>query len=174
MKGRLPAYNDSFFCSPDRPDGIQLTMTYEDHSVLCDVLVDTRFDGYRNVVHGGMIFGIMDVMIWYAIFMETRKICMTRKTDTEFLKPVMCNAVYKAKARFLSIEGRDVLAAAWIENDEKEVCTKVEAVFREAKDIPVDTFIERFDFSYTPPEIKAHFLSLLNEPAGEGDRTPGL
>ena len=168
MKGRLPAYRDSFFCSPDRPDGIQLAMTYEDHSVLCDVFVDNRFEGYTNVVHGGMVFGILDVMIWYAIFMETQKICMTRKTDTDFLKPVMCNAVYKAKARFLAIEGRDVLASAWIENEAGEVCAKVEAVFREARDIPVQDFMEKFDFSYASPEIKAHFLSCLGERAEKG------
>ena len=168
MKGRLPAYRDSFFCSPDRPDGIQLAMTYEDRSVLCDMFVDNRFEGYTNVVHGGMVFGILDVMIWYAIFMETKKICMTRRTDSEFLKPVMCNEVYKAKARFRSMKGRDVLASAWVENKDGDVCAKVEAVFREARDIPPRAFMDKFDFSYAAPEITAHFLSRLDEAPEEG------
>jgi acyl-coenzyme A thioesterase PaaI-like protein len=161
MKGRLPVYRDSFFCGTERPEGLELVMTYEDHLVLCDILVDSRFEGYTNVVHGGMLFGILDVMIWYVIFLETRKICMTRKTEAEFLKPVMCDTPYKAKARFLFTDERDVHASAWIENMNGEVCARVDALFREAKDLPIATFIERFDFSITSPEIKEHFLSLL-------------
>jgi acyl-coenzyme A thioesterase PaaI-like protein len=161
MKGRLPVYRDSFFCGTERPDGLELTMTYENRLVQCDVFVDTRFEGYTDVLHGGMVFGIMDVMIWYAIFMETRKICMTRKTETEFLKPVMCNIHYTAKARFLYIDERDVHAEAWIENENGEICAKVNALFREARDLPASDFINRFDFTITTPEIRDHFLSLL-------------
>jgi acyl-coenzyme A thioesterase PaaI-like protein len=161
VKGRLPVYRDSFFCGTERPDGLGLTMSYDNHLVLCDVFVDTRFEGYTDVLHGGMVFGIMDVMIWYAIFMETKKICMTRKTETEFLKPVMCDTHYTAKARFLYIDERDVYAEAWIENENGEICAKVNALFREARDLPVSHFINRFDFTITTPEIRDHFLSLL-------------
>ncbi|MBA4416407.1 MAG: hypothetical protein C0392_00635 [Syntrophus sp. (in: bacteria)] len=167
MKGRLPVYRDSFFCGPDRPDGLKLNMTYEDHLVCCDLLVDSRFEGYTDVLHGGMIFGILDVMIWYVIFMETKRICMTRKTETEFLKPVMCNTLHKAKAQFLRIEDRDVYASAWIEDEAGEIYAKVDALFREARDIPLSAFIDRFDFSYTTPEIKEYFLSLHEERGGQ-------
>lgn len=161
MKGRLPAYKYSFFCGTERPDGLQLAMTYEDHMVVCDLLVDNRFDGYTNVVHGGMIFGIMDVMLWYVIFMETKKICMTRRTEAEFLKPVLCNTLYKAKAQFRRISDGDVHASAWIENESGEMCAKIDALFRESKDIRLHSLEEDFDFSTTTPEIKKHFLSLL-------------
>jgi uncharacterized protein (TIGR00369 family) len=163
MKGRLPAYRDSFFCSPDRPDGLKLTMTCEDHQVLCDLFVDNRFEGYSGVLHGGMIFGILDVMLWFIIVLETKKICMTRKTDTEFLKPVMCNAPYRAKAEFVRIKDRDVHAVAWIENENGEVCARVKALFREAKDIPMAAVINRCDFSYAAPEIENFFMSLLKD-----------
>jgi acyl-coenzyme A thioesterase PaaI-like protein len=161
MKGRLPAYRDSFYCGTERPEGLQLTLTYDDHLVLCDLDVDRRFDGYRNVLHGGMIFGILDVMIWAAIFMETKKICMTRKTEAEFMKPVMCNTLYKAKAQYLFTDERDVHASAWIETTEGEVCARVDALFREAKDLPLKQFIDRFDFTIADPEITNHFYSLL-------------
>jgi uncharacterized protein (TIGR00369 family) len=161
MKGRLPPYTNSFFCSPDRPDGLNLSMVYEDHQVLCDLVVDNRFEGYSGVLHGGMIFGILDVMLWFIIFLETKKICMTRKTETEFLKPIMCNAPYKARAEFLRVKSRDVHATAWIENKDGEACARVNAIFREAKDISLETVINRCDFSLTTPEIRDFFLSVL-------------
>ena len=67
-------------------------MMYEDHRVYTDFFVDRRFEGYTNVVHGGMIFGVLDVILWYVILMETKKMAMTRKVEMEFLKPIMCNS----------------------------------------------------------------------------------
>jgi len=161
MKGRLPVYEHSFFAGTARPDGLGLTMMYEDGFVLCDIFADTRFEGYTDVLHGGMVFGIMDIMIWYAILMDAKKMGMTRRMETEFLKPVMCNTHYTGKARFLYTDEKDIHAEAWIENEEGETCAKVKAIFREARDIPPSRFLNRFDFSVTTPEIRDHILSML-------------
>jgi acyl-coenzyme A thioesterase PaaI-like protein len=159
----LPFYKDSFSCGLERKDGLQLKMMYNKGVVSCDVNIDNRFEGYTDVLHGGMIFGILDVIIWCAIFMETKKICMTRHTEMDFLKPVMCNTPYIAKGKFLNIEERDFLATAWMEDRNGELCASVNAIFREAKDILVERFISKFDFSRTSPEIRRHFYSLLDE-----------
>jgi acyl-coenzyme A thioesterase PaaI-like protein len=162
----LPVYKQSFFVKHDRMDGLRLDMSYENHMVLCDINIENAFEGYHDVVHGGMLFGILDVMMWYVIFMETKKIGMTKKTEMEFLKPVMCNVVYKAVGRFERIEGRDIYASAWIEDHGGECCARVNALFREGKDISIPDFILNCDFSRTTPEIKAHFLSLVEQFAG--------
>jgi acyl-coenzyme A thioesterase PaaI-like protein len=161
--GVLPVYTDSFFCGFERKDGLQLKMMYDKGVVYCDVNIDNRFEGYTDVLHGGMIFGILDVILWYAIFMETKKICMTRHTEMDFLKPVMCNTPYIAKGKFLSIKKRDVLATAWMEDQNGEIFARVNAIFREAKNISVESFIGKYDFSRTSPEIKQHFYSLIHK-----------
>ncbi|OPY80973.1 MAG: hypothetical protein A4E65_01264 [Syntrophorhabdus sp. PtaU1.Bin153] len=159
--GILPVYKESFFCGIDRPDGLQLVMHYKDGIAYTDMVVDNRFEGYADVVHGGMIFGVLDVIMWYIIFMETKKIGMTRKTEMEFLKPVMCNTPYRAKGKFDHIEERDIYASAWVEDQNGECYAKVTALFREGKGMSIPSFIDRFDFSRCSPEIKDHFLSLL-------------
>lgn len=159
--GVLPVYRQSFFCGPDREDGLRLTMIYEDGMVYADMCVDNRFEGYEDIVHGGMIFGILDVIMWYIIFMETEKICMTRKTEMEFLKPVLCSTHYWAKGKVEHIEDRDIYASAWVEDEQGECYARVTALFREGKDIPVPAFIGRFDFSRSSPEIRKFFISLL-------------
>jgi acyl-coenzyme A thioesterase PaaI-like protein len=161
--GVLPAYRESFFCSPERTDGLQLTMVYEEGLVSCDMNISNRFEGYTDVAHGGMLFGVLDVMIWYAIFMATKKICMTRKTEMEYFKPVLCNHPYVAKGRFLTVEERDFFSEAWIEDEHGQICARVNALFREGKDISVEEFIGKFDFTHTAPEIKDYFFSLLDE-----------
>jgi acyl-coenzyme A thioesterase PaaI-like protein len=161
MKGVLPVYKDSFFCGLTREDGLKLRMMYEPGLVYCHVNLDNRFEGYTDVLHGGMIFGILDVIIWYVIFMETKKIGMTRKTRMEFLKPVLCDTPYIAKGKFLSIKERDIHAAAWVEDKQGVIYARVDALFREGKDLPVEHFINKFDFSQTSPAIKKHFMSLI-------------
>ncbi len=161
--GILPAYKNSFFCSPTRPDGLGLTMTYLDGIVRCDVLVDNRFEGYEDVIHGGIVMGILDTMMWYAILLETRKIAMTRTIEMDFYKPVLCNVVYPARAQFLKVEDRDIFASAWFEDANGEVCTSVTGLFREAKDLPLTSLIDRLDFARSDPEMVKHFLSLLKE-----------
>jgi len=161
MNGRLPAYKRSFFLSPEREDGLQLQMHYEDGIVYSDLFVDNRFEGYAEVLHGGMIFGVLDVIIWYVIFMRTKKIAMTRKVEMEFFKPVMCNSLYRAKGDLVKIEEKNIFATAWVEDAAGEIYARVNAIFREGKDFDVAAFIDRFDFSTTTPNIRDYFQSLL-------------
>lgn len=155
----LPAYRESFFCGQNRQDGPRLTIEYDGDIVYCHVYMDNRFEGYEDVVHGGMVMGILDTMMWYVIFMKTGKICMTRRTEMDFFKPVMCNTAYLAKAEFAGTAERDVLVNASMEEVNGEACAKVTAVFREAKDLSVKAFIDQFDFSGCLPEIRDYFES---------------
>jgi acyl-coenzyme A thioesterase PaaI-like protein len=159
--GVLPVYRKSFFCSPLRPDGLGLTMIYDNGMVCCDVRVDNRFEGYDDVIHGGMVMGILDTMMWYAIIMETKKVAMTRTIEMDFYKPVLCNVDYSARAQFLKAEDRDIYASAWFEDSSGEVCSRVTGLFREAKDVSMRHVVDRLDFSEADPEIVKHFLSLL-------------
>ncbi len=163
MKGNLPAYGQSFFLSPTREDGLQLTMMYEDGSVYTDLFVDRRFEGYTNVVHGGMIFGILDVILWYVILMDAKKMAMTRKVEMEFFKPIMCGVHYKAQGKFIRIEKKDIHASAWVEDENGEVYARVNAIFREGKETDVAAIMKRLDFSTTSPELKEFFVSLAEK-----------
>lgn len=149
--------------SPNREDGLQLQMFHEDGIVYCDLFVSNRFEGYAEVLHGGMIFGILDTIIWYVIFMRSKKIAMTRKVDMEFLKPVICNTPYRAIGKLTRIEERNIYATAWVEDASGEVYARIHATFREGKNLDAAAFINRFDFSTTTPAIRDYFMSLLEK-----------
>lgn len=172
----LPIYRPSFFCNPERLDGVGLSMTWEDGMVQSEILVDNRFQGYSDVIHGGILVGILDSMMWYAILLQTKRVCMTRNLNTDFYKRVLCDTVYRAKSQFLKIEDKDVYATAWVEDGNGNICAKCTGTFREAKDILLSTIIDRFDFSGAAPDIKAYMLSLLDdkqEPTGD-DKTSAV
>jgi acyl-coenzyme A thioesterase PaaI-like protein len=159
----LPVYDKSFFMGKNRPDGLQLKMRYRKGIVYSDINVSKAFEGYEGVVHGGILFGILDVLMWYVIFLEGRKICMTRKTDMDFLKPVLCGTPYRAQARMLRIEDRDVWATGWIEGPDKERHAQVTALFREAKGATYKDLVGRMDFTDVSPEMKRLILEPITE-----------
>jgi acyl-coenzyme A thioesterase PaaI-like protein len=155
----LPADRGSFFGGLQSPDGPPMRLYFSRGLVRTDLTPGQTFEGYKNVVFGGMVFGMLDVVMWYAIFMTTRKICMTRKTDMDFFKPVMCGSPYHAQGRLLRVEDRDVWATAGIEDATGQLCAQVTALFREAKGIDRVRFMERFDFTGVSPQVKEIFLS---------------
>jgi uncharacterized protein (TIGR00369 family) len=157
----LPVYATSFFANQERPDGMGLTLLYENGAVYTNMLVDARFEGYKGVVHGGMVFGILDVIMWYTILLDTKKICMTRKTEMEFLKPVLCNTMYRAEARLVGVEEKDVIVSAWVQDGQGERYAEVNGIFREAKGLNIAEFVNTFDLSESSPEIKEFFYSLI-------------
>jgi acyl-coenzyme A thioesterase PaaI-like protein len=155
---RLPVYRKSFFTGQDRADGLRLDLHYASGLVYSDMMVGRAFEGYENVAHGGMLFGILDVIMWYTILIATKKICMTRKTEVEFLKPVACGAPYRAQGRFLGTEGRDFWVSSWIEDAQEERCVDVKALFREPREIDRERLLSKLDFTGVSAEIRELFL----------------
>jgi acyl-coenzyme A thioesterase PaaI-like protein len=142
-----------------RSDGLQLKVRYRKGLVYTDVVVSDAFQGYEGVVHGGMLFGILDVLMWYVIFIEARRVCMTRKSDMDFFKPVLCDKTYRAQGKLLRIEERDVWATGWIEGPDRERCAQITALFREAKGVLYEDVIKRMDFTGVSARMKKFLLS---------------
>jgi uncharacterized protein (TIGR00369 family) len=157
----LPSSSTSFFSGRGRSDGMNLRFNYDNGIVSTDMTMRKALQGLKNVVHGGMLFGIMDTMMWLAIFMETQRMCMTRKVDIDFFKPVICERPYRAIAKVLRVEDRDVWAEAWVEDGNKERFTQMTGLFRESKVLDIEKVIKNLDFTDVTPEMKDFFLSAI-------------
>ncbi len=160
---RLPVYKASFFLNQKRKDGVRIRVSYAENHVYSDFEITEQFIAETNSVYNGILFGIMDVLMWYAIMMETKKICMTKKVDVDFFEPIACNVPYRAKSKLLSHKGKDFHVAAWIEDTAGRICTKVTALFREGKGVDIAKVIRDFDFSETTPEMKKLFDSFIEQ-----------
>jgi acyl-coenzyme A thioesterase PaaI-like protein len=157
----LPVYKASFFLSQKRKDGLKLRVIHSGDHVYTDFEIGEQFSGETDSVYNGLLFGIMDVLMWYAIMMETKKICMTKTIEMEFFQPVMCNVPYRAKSRLLRNDAKDFHVTAWIEDGKGQICTKVDALFREGKGVNIEEIINDFDFSETTPEMRQLFDSFV-------------
>ncbi|OPY81070.1 MAG: hypothetical protein A4E65_01239 [Syntrophorhabdus sp. PtaU1.Bin153] len=162
----LPVYKASFFLNQKRRDGLRLRVFYAGDHVYTEFQLGDRFQNETGSAYNGIFFGIMDVLMWYAILMGAKKVCMTKKITVEFFEPLLCDAPYCAKSKLTDVQGKDYYVVAWIEDRNGKAYAKVDALFREGKDVNAADLLRDFDFSETTPWMTKFFSAFLSEKEG--------
>jgi acyl-coenzyme A thioesterase PaaI-like protein len=154
---RLPCSKDCFFCSPEG-DGLKMKIELTDGAVFCDFTVAAKFQGWEDVAHAGIVTGIMDEVMWWTIFAETRKLTLTRKLETEFLRPVYCGKPYRVHGTLVRQEHGNIHVSATIEGQDGKAAARGHGLFRVARNIAPSAFATKLDFSHVSPEMKEMLL----------------
>jgi len=165
----LPRLKGAFFYSEYVREGLGMTMFLEDGTIYCDAKLGRQFESETGSISSAMVFGIMDVMMWYSTFVNTGRVCLTRKAAVDHLKPLEADKPYKAIAKFQGTDGRDVRVLAYITDESDEVCAEADAVFRESKEITPQRMMKGLDFTGASDEMKQFFQSLLDKRICEGE-----
>ena len=155
---RLPSSKACFFCSPDG-DGLKMKIELADGLVFCDFTVAAKFQGWDDVAHAGIVTGIMDEVMWWTIFAETRKLTLTRRLETEFLRPVYCGKPYRVQGKLVRQEHGNIHVEATIEGEDGKAAAKGHGLFRTARNIAPSEFATKLDFSHVSQEMREMLLS---------------
>jgi uncharacterized protein (TIGR00369 family) len=158
MNGSLPSYDKCFFCGP-ATGGLSLAIEYREGSAFAEFTAHERFQGYDGMLHGGIVTGILDEVMWWTLFMETRVIAATWKIDVEFRRPVMCGHTYRASAELLRSNHGNYHMAARIEDMEKNVAARSGGIFRKTKGFAMEDVVKHLDFRGVSEEVRALFYN---------------
>ena len=158
--GLLPSYEKCFFCGRDSK-GLRLRIEYAEGACSCDFAVDDTFQGYHGVSHGGIVSGILDEISWWTVLMETGKVCFTWKIDVEFRRTILCGKTYRARGKYIGVTHGNHSVVGSIEDASGKVCANANAVFREAKGVKKDEFLQSLDFSGESGEVEPLLRSRL-------------
>ncbi|MDD5008215.1 MAG: PaaI family thioesterase [Syntrophorhabdaceae bacterium] len=156
MTGLLPGYKKCFFCGP-ATGGLALGLQHADGAVFCEFTADQKYQGYDGVMHGGIVSGILDEVMWWALFMETKIITATSKIEVEFRRPIICGEAYRAKGQVLRSVHGTYNVSGLIENASGHVCAKAHGFYRKTKGFTVEDIIRHLDFRGVSPEVRALF-----------------
>ena len=100
-----------FACGKDNADGLRLEFTFGDNDVETTLSFPKKYQGYRNVVHGGLLSTVLDeVMVTLVNGMG--RLAVTAELNVRFLKPLEVEAVFTAKAWLEETRGRVYRVAA--------------------------------------------------------------
>ena len=160
MNGLLPGTKSCFFCGR-ATSGLALELHYIDGVSSCEFTARETFQGYDGMLHGGIITGILDEVMWWTLFMETKMICATWKIEVEFKRPVVCGKAYHASGHLLpATSNADYLTTGIIEDESGKACAAGSASFRMMKGIALEDIIKQLDFRGVPPEMRSLFQSM--------------
>jgi len=122
----LPGYRECFVCGKNNPIGLNLNIYRENKIVKAEFIPDSRHQGFPGIVHGGIIFSILDELMGRTAVINKGVLTLTVEIKIKYRKKahlgkkIIFNAyMVKDKGRIIEteaqacLEDRTLLAEAW-------------------------------------------------------------
>lgn len=77
-----------FGCSPDNAFGLKMNFREEGEYVVSEWTPNTNYEGWMNVLHGGIQATLMDEIASWVVFVKVGTAGVTRNMDIKYKKPV--------------------------------------------------------------------------------------
>ena len=112
-------------CSPENTHGLRLHFdVIEDGSIKADFNCDRAYEGYPGVLHGGIIFSIIDGAMSNCVFAQGQA-AVTVEMTTRFRHPVMIGRQATVSARITrNTHSLRLLEAEIVQNGDIKVTAK--------------------------------------------------
>lgn len=156
MKEPLPKYEKCFFCGP-ATGGLALQLYYADERAICEFVAHERFQGYDGMLHGGIVTGILDEVMWWTLFVKTRVVSATSRIEVDFRRPVICGETYRAWAEIVETRSKNYQLSARIADDRDRICASGTGTFRKTKGFTLEDVVKVLDFRGVSPAMHSLF-----------------
>ena len=111
-------------CSPNNKTGFQLEFYSDGESVYSYWIPKVEFEGYMNVVHGGIQATLMDELASWFVYSMLDTAGVTSKMEIQYHNPLYISAgEMKITARLISKNKKHALIETEIENSKGVVCS---------------------------------------------------
>ena len=120
-----------FVCDPDNDGGMKQRFYFDEESgrVVAEFEPGEQLSGAPNYVHGGASLAVLDDAMAWAIIAGHERFGVTRRVETDFVRPVALGKSYDVEAWVESFEDRDLEARAEIRDHKGRVCVAAKGVY---------------------------------------------
>ena len=117
-----------FVCGSKNPFGLKLKfkMVAENSQAETEVCFPDHFQGWANVVHGGLVSTVLDEVMVKAATANNIN-CVTAEMTVKFRKPIKHNTVYRVLGKIVEDRERVLLADAALRDDNGSVFARASA-----------------------------------------------
>jgi uncharacterized protein (TIGR00369 family) len=120
----MEGYN-CFGCSPGNHDGLQMNFVETGDEIVSTWEPNARFQGYRNVLHGGIQATLLDEIASWVVYVKLKRSGVTSKMVVRYLKPVIVNGgTLTIRARVKEMRRNLADIEARVINAEGQVCSE--------------------------------------------------
>lgn len=121
---KQPRYEACFVCGVDNPAGLKLTFWQDDDRVWTEFTPDERHQGYPGVLHGGLLYTILDEVTGRAAYLRGTWV-VTGRAEVRYLQPARIGETLRFTGRITAERSRamDLAGEARRASDEALVAT---------------------------------------------------
>lgn len=116
-------------CGVDNPIGLHLAFSADDNGSSVEATVGPNWQGYRTMVHGGIVAGLLDDAMWHAIYHRTAERTVTAELMVRYKRPVPVGSSLTIRGRVERATSRLVVASGEIRSESGEVLAVAEGRF---------------------------------------------
>lgn len=129
------SFNQCFFCGSANPIGIKLRFSRTENGVSTQLTVGEQYQGYGQVLHGGIVAGLLDEAMWWAIHRTLGSFCFTADMNLRYKRPVPATEPVTVRGAVVEDRRRVVLAEGQILNSAGQVLAEASARFVPRRDM---------------------------------------
>lgn len=156
---RLPSYGRCFLCGRENPKGLRLELFAEGEEVFTEFKLEEAFIGYEGIVHGGVLAGILDEVMWWAVAWHTGRASLTTELQVRYSRPAPIGHSFRAKGRIVRSNQRIVETEGEILDLETgEICTLGSGRYYLLKGDRNREALLLLDYRSCSEEVKRRFL----------------
>ena len=108
-------YPNCFICGQKNEIGLKILFSMADGTARAEYTPTRTFEGYKDVLHGGIISSLLDEVMIYAVFSKGH-IALTSQIEVKFRKPAKIGEKLLLEGRVVDDGGRLILAEGKILN----------------------------------------------------------
>jgi len=97
--------NQCFVCGPGNPNGLQVEFRMDADVCRGEFLPAARHMGYDNVVHGGLLFSLLDDVMANWLYLQGER-CFTARAEVRYRDKLPVGVLVQLEGRLLKRKGR--------------------------------------------------------------------
>lgn len=127
---KLKDDNYCFVCGKDNPRGLRLSFDFDEESgdVICRTSFPKHLQGWRDVLHGGIISTVLDEIMAKAVGQRGFK-GVTAELNVRFKQPAITETEYEIRGRVKELKKRLVFTEAEILDEKQKPVAAATAKF---------------------------------------------
>jgi uncharacterized protein (TIGR00369 family) len=137
---KQPNSRHCFVCGLENKAGLRLSF-YEDPSgmVYSDVLVPDQYQGYPDVVHGGILASMLDEIAGRAaMYKKPHHFMFTGRMEVRYRKPVPTGKMFRLTGRIVQEKSRTAVAESKIELPDGTIGAEAEVTLVRIPEFQID------------------------------------
>jgi acyl-coenzyme A thioesterase PaaI-like protein len=152
---KMPASRNCFVCGRENPLGLKVAFyTTKPGTVEAKINFSKDYEGFPNIVHGGILSAILDEVTGRAQMLLKDRFMVTAQLTIKFCLPVLVDQPYTVLGVAGDIKGRVSKSTGQILDADGRILAEADAVFVDLAQEQIDSMADASNYWKVYPDVE--------------------